>query len=188
MSWQRIKLYFSVNKKDAHNTVENGLVIFNVVEEAIKAEKIIKIAGYSCKLVAPPPSLRKGCDLALEIDLIEQPVIERLLKSQVPFQGIFPLRGSAEILPIVKVTYYEGYTMVKAGNMKITFDNTTGVIVNTSGGGCPDIPYLNIQMVDKHLSEAPRPRDLGYTLCALMLDRAYQECLYLWNRRETVCC
>ena len=189
MPWKKIKSHFSKKENFPDNTAGIGLVVFYVVEEAIKAEKIIRKAGYSCKLVAPPPDLRKGCDLALEIDLLEQPAIERLLKSEVQYQGIFPLSGNTELITIVKVKHYEaGYTMVKAGNMKLTFDNRTGIIVNTSGGGCPDIPYLNIQMVDKHLSDAPRPRDLGYTLCALMLDRAYEECLSLWDRREKVCC
>mgnify|MGYP001032774865 CR=1 FL=1 len=187
MAWQKIKSYYLEKKQKVVNMDQNGLIVFYVVEEAIKAEKVLKNSGISCKLVAPPPDLRKGCDLALEINLLEQPFIERLFTPEIPYQGIFPLSGTTEILPIVKTVTYAGYTMVKAGNMKITFANNTGMIVNTSGGGCPDIPYLNMQMVGKHLLEAPRPKDLGYTLCALMLDRAYEECLYLWNRRETVC-
>jgi len=67
------------------------------------------------------------------------------------------------------------WLMVRAGNMKIVVEKATGVIVNTSGGGCPDIPYLNHALVGKRLDEVPRPKDLGYTLCGLMLDRAYQE-------------
>jgi len=30
-------------------------------------------------------------------------------------------------------------------------------------------------MVDKTLENAPQPRELGYTLCAMMLQRAYEE-------------
>jgi len=71
--------------------------------------------------------------------------------------------------------------MVKAGNMKMSFDKSTGIIVNTSGGGCPDIPYLHIELVGRKLAEAPRPKDVGFTLCALMLDRAFEECLSLWE-------
>jgi hypothetical protein len=71
--------------------------------------------------------------------------------------------------------------MVKAGNMKITFEKKSGVIVNVSGGGCPDIPYLHAELIDKRLSEAQRPKDLGYTLCALNLDRAFDECLTLYG-------
>ena len=42
-----------------------GLMLFEKVEEAIKAEKILKGENYTVKLVAPPPALRKGCDLAV---------------------------------------------------------------------------------------------------------------------------
>jgi hypothetical protein len=71
--------------------------------------------------------------------------------------------------------------MVKAANMKLSFEKKSGIIVNTSGGGCPDIPYLHAEMIGKRLDEAPRPRDLGFTLCALMLDRALEESLTLWR-------
>ena len=71
--------------------------------------------------------------------------------------------------------------MVKAANMKLTFDKESGVIVNTSGGGCPDIPYLHTELLNKPLTEAPRPGNLGFTLCALMLDRAFEESIKLWK-------
>jgi hypothetical protein len=174
-------------KKNKPEKAGKGLVTFAGVEDALKAEKIIRRAGYSCTLVAPPPALRKGCDLALEFNLVEQPVIERLLSPEVPFLGVHSLEGSAELLQIVKVTYFPGYTMVKAGNMKITFDNSSGVIVNTSGGGCPDVPYLHARLVGCKITEAPRPREIGFTLCALMLDRALEECLSL-KRGDPGCC
>jgi len=47
--------------------------------------------------------------------------------------------------------------------------------VNISGGGCPDVPFLAQEMVGKTLAEAPRPRDLGHTLCGYALDLAYEE-------------
>jgi hypothetical protein len=36
-------------------------------------------------------------------------------------------------------------------------------------------------MLDKILTQAPKPKDLGYTLCAIMLDRALEEALTIWN-------
>ncbi|MCD5383388.1 DUF3343 domain-containing protein [candidate division WOR-3 bacterium] len=160
-----------------------GLVLFVNVQDAMKAERVLKNASYLVKLVAPPPELRKGCDLAVEINLIEQPGIERLLNQKdVPYVSIVPLKvGSSELLQIVKVTDFGRWVMVTAGNMKLTFDKDNGVIVNTSGGGCPDIPYLHAELIGKRLAEAPRPRDIGFTLCALMLDRALKECLVLWQ-------
>ncbi|TRZ92740.1 MAG: DUF3343 domain-containing protein [Dehalococcoidia bacterium] len=160
-----------------------GLVLFLDVQDAIKAEKVLKGAGYLVKLVAPPPELRKGCDLAVEINLVEQPGIERLLKQKdAAYVGVAPLKvGTSELLEIVKVTDFGDWVMVRAGNMKITFNRESGVIVNTSGGGCPDIPHLHAELIGKLLTEAPRPRDIGFTLCALMLDQALEECLALWQ-------
>lgn len=163
-----------------------GLVLFMDVQDAMKAEKVLRKAGYTVKLVAPPPELRKGCDLAVEINLVEQPGIERLLNQKdVAYVGIDPLKiGTSELLEIVKVTDFGQWVMVKAANMKLTFDKESGVIVNTSGGGCPDIPVMHAELIGKKLAEAPRPRDIGFTLCALMLDRALEESLVLWKGGE----
>lgn len=160
-----------------------GLVLFEDIPQAIHAEKTLQKAGYQAKLVAPPPALRKGCDLSVEVNLVERTGIERLFATRnLPFLEIAPLREkTSELLDIVQVTDFGGAVMVKAGNMKISFDKATGVILNTSGGGCPDIPYLHAELIDKKLIEAPRPRDIGFTLCALMADRAFEECLSVWQ-------
>lgn len=160
-----------------------GLILFHNVEEAIRAEKTLKAAGYEVKLVAPPPELRKGCDLALEINLVEKAGVERLLgSSKTSFIEILPIKGAGELLSIVKTKDFGDSLMVKAGNMKLTFDKKSGIILNISGGGCPDIPYLHLDMIDKKLPDAERPKDNGYTLCALMLDRAYSEALEIWKK------
>ena len=168
--------------KKAKNTFNGGgLVLFSEVHEAMKAEKVLKKEEHPVRLVAPPPELRKGCDLAVEINLVEQPGIERLLKEKdVDYVEIRPLKDSdAEILEVVQTTDFGDWMMVKAANMKLTYEKKTGIIVNTSGGGCPDIPYLHAELIDKELGEAPCPGDLGFTLCALMLDRALEESLAL---------
>jgi hypothetical protein len=36
--------------------------------------------------------------------------------------------------------------------------------------------------MDKLLEDAPRPKDIGFTLCSLMLDRALEEACVLWKR------
>jgi len=158
-----------------------GLALFNEVQEAMKAEKALKDAGYNVKLVAPPPELRKGCDLAVAINLVEQPGVERALKQgNVDYVSISPLNiATAALLEIVKVTDFGRWLMVRAGNMKLTFAKESGVIVNTSGGGCPDIPVMHLELLGKKLKEAPRPRETGYTLCALMLDHALEKALEL---------
>ena len=160
-----------------------GLVLFMEVQDATMAERVLKKANYMVKLVAPPPELRKGCDLAVEINLVEQLGLERALtENDVAYVSVTPFKaGTSEILEIVKVTDFGRWVMVKAANMKLTFDKESGAIVNTSGGGCPDIPIIHISLVDKRLTEVPRPKDIGFTLCALMLDRALEECLALWK-------
>ncbi len=164
-----------------------GLILFMDVHDAMRAEKLLKAADYAIKLVAPPPELRRGCDLALEINLVEQPGIERLLtEKEAGYVSVLPIKpGTSGLLEVVKVTDFGEWTMVKAANMKLSFEKKSGIIVNTSGGGCPDIPYLHAEMIGKRLDEAPRPRDLGFTLCALMLDRALEECLALWGGSKT---
>jgi len=67
------------------------------------------------------------------------------------------------------------YLMVRAANMKLTIDKKTRMIVNISGGGCPDVPYLACQMIGKSLSESPEPRNIGHTLCGYALQLAYEE-------------
>ena len=166
-------------KQDKVKFEGGGLVLFDEVQHAMITEKALKSAGYIVKLVAPPPELRKGCDLAVEINLVEQPGIERVLrKKDMVYISIDPIRiKTAPLLDVVKVTDFGDWVMVKAGNMKITYEKASGVIVNVSGGGCPDIPHLHAELIDKRLDEAPRPKDLGFTLCALNLERALDECL-----------
>jgi hypothetical protein len=165
-----------------------GLVLLNTVEDAIATEKILKAENYIVRLVAPPAELRKGCDLAVEINITEQLGIERLLKEKgMPYVSVEPLKlGTAPLLEIVKVTDFDKWIMVKAGNMKVTYEKDSGIIVNVSGGGCPDIPYLHAELIDKRIDEAPRPKDIGFTLCALNLDRALDECLNLYARGNKI--
>jgi len=163
-----------------------GLVLFLDVKDAINAEKVLNKAGYIVKLVAPPPELRKGCDLAVEINLVEQPGIERELEKQdVAYVNIAPLKvGTSELLTIVQSADFDDWIMIKAGNMKLTFDKSSGLIVNVSGGGCPDIPHMHAELIDRPLLEAPQPKEIGFTLCSLMLQRALEESVTVWQEDE----
>jgi len=176
---------FKKNKviKNDKSLNRQGIILFQEVNEALRAEKILKNRNFEIKLVAPPPDFRTGCDLAIEIDLIKKLEIERIFKeNDQDFIDILPLwEKSRNLLNIIKRTDFKTHIMIKAGNMKITFDKRTGIIVNTSGGGCPDIPYLNITMINKKLNECPKPRELGYTLCALMLQRALEEAIEIYE-------
>lgn len=172
-----------VSKPVKAKFIGDGIIIFHDVAGAMKGERTVRSSGYEVRLVAPPPELRMGCDLALEFNLVEQAGIERLFKEKdVPVVRYLPLTKNApQMCDIVKVTDFGRWLMVKSGNMKLSFEKGSGMIVNISGGGCPDIPYLNAEMVDKTLATAPHPDELGYTLCATMLQRAYEEALSIFN-------
>jgi hypothetical protein len=57
-----------------------GIITFHDVAGAMKGERVVRAAGYGVKLVASLPELRMGCDLALEVNLVNQARIERLFK------------------------------------------------------------------------------------------------------------
>ena len=74
------------------------------------------------------------------------------------------------------------WLMVRAANMKITIDTADERIVNISGGGCPDVPWLAQNLCCLRLSEAPEPLRLGQTLCCYSLQKAFEEL-----RRQRAC-
>jgi hypothetical protein len=158
-----------------------GLFLFDEVPHALAAERVLKAAGYTISLVAPPPHLRAGCDLAVALPRVEHVGAERaLVQADVHLKAwVDDAESAAKVCDLVTTVDYGEWLMVRSGNMKITVEKRTGLIVNTSGGGCPDIPYLNLELVGVPLSGAPRPKELGYTLCGLMLDRAYLEAVSL---------
>lgn len=154
-----------------------GLFLFDAVNDALAAERVLKAADYEVSLVAPPPHLRAGCDLAISLARVEHVGAARtLMDGGVPVrEWVDDAEGVADVCDLVTTVDYGPWLMVRAGNMKIVVERSTSTIVNTSGGGCPDIPYLNLELVGRRLDEVVRPKDLGYTLCGLMLDRAYLE-------------
>jgi hypothetical protein len=127
--------------------------------------------------MGPPPELRTGCDLVIEFPLVEQLNILRILEEKkVPPVDAVPV-DSPLLKPVelLKTKDYGGYIMVRAANMKLTVEKDTLKIVNISGGGCPDVPYIAEELIGKTLSEAPSPRAIGHTLCAYALHMAYEE-------------
>jgi len=156
---------------------ERGLLIFEHTSEVIKAESLLKEAGIDVAVKGPPPQVRTGCDLAIEFPIISGLHVSHVLEES----GIRPL----QVLPLqdlllepvnlYHVKDFGDYLMVRAANMKITVDKRDLTIVNISGGGCPDVPYLAERLVGKKLREAPEPRSLGSTLCGYALQLAYEE-------------
>jgi len=156
-----------------------ALLIYPKTCEAIRAERVLRHAGYQVRVVGPPPQFRKGCDLAVEFAADQKKAVLSLLdQKRVPALDVIPVaEGTLEPTEIISETDFGEYLMVRAGNMKLVVRKDTGEIVNVSGGGCPDIPYVASEMIGRRLEEAPSPRDLGYTLCAYALALAHDRLL-----------
>ena len=154
-----------------------GFLVFENTSEVIQAERILKTGGFSIRVMGPPPEIRKGCDLVIEFPLIEELDVLRHLEQD----GLKPLEVVPVTGPLLKpinLFYrkdYGRYLMIRAANMKLTIDKETAIIVNVSGGGCPDVPYLAWQLIGKSLYEAPAPKEIGHTLCGYALQLAYEE-------------
>jgi cysteine desulfurase len=71
----------------------DGIIIFPDVSTSIKGAGALKAVGIENKLVAPPPQMRMGCDLALEIYLSRKPEIEKIFAERgVKHTDILPLK------------------------------------------------------------------------------------------------
>ena len=158
-------------------SVERGILVFDNTSEVIRAESVLASAGWHIRVMGPPPEIRSGCDLVIEIPLMEELNILRTLERA----GVSPMKTVPVSSPLLQpVDLYQtkdfgDYRMVRAANMKLTIHKKTQIIVNISGGGCPDVPYLAEAMVGKKLGQAPSPRQIGHTLCGYALQLAYEE-------------
>lgn len=156
---------------------ESGLLVFEHTGEVIRARTLLAEAGETNRVVGPPPELRHGCDLVIEFPLSAKLCIQRRLAEAglVPLE-VVPVSGPLlRPVELFQVTDYPGYRMVRAANMKLVVDTASRRIVNVSGGGCPDVPYLAARLIGQTLGQGPRPRDLGHTLCGYALELAYAE-------------
>jgi hypothetical protein len=174
--------FFRKQKPDHPNnngksSVDRGILVFENTSEVIQAENLLKKTGWAVRVMGPPPEIRTGCDLVIEFPLIEElDILRELRNAHIPPLTVVPVTGPL-LAPVslFHTTDFGDYLMVRAANMKITVEKKSLKIVNISGGGCPDVPYLAHEMVGKTLAEAPRPRDLGHTLCGYALELAYEE-------------
>lgn len=176
-----LKAFFGKKNKvqQEANKHDRGLLVFENTSEVIKAETALKSAGLNVRVMGPPPDLRSGCDLVIEFPLItELEVLRKLSEVDLkPLQAVPVTSVLLEPVDLLHTKDYGQYLMVRAANMKITVDKDFLLIVNVSGGGCPDVPYLAEKMVNKNLSDAPNPKEIGFTLCAYALQIAYDRML-----------
>ena len=156
---------------------DRGILVFENTSEVIRAENVLKSKGWRIRVMGPPPEIRTGCDLVIEFPLIEELDVLRVLEES----GVEPLK----VVPVQSVLLepvnlfqtkdFGEHLMIRAANMKLTIHKKSLTIVNVSGGGCPDVPFLAQEMVGKPLSDAPSPRAIGHTLCGYALQLAYEE-------------
>jgi hypothetical protein len=156
---------------------DRGFLVFANTSEVIRAENLLKAQGWGIRVMGPPPEIRSGCDLVIEFPLIEGLKIKKILEDAgIPPLQMVPVSGPLlQPVDLFQVKDFGRYLMVRAANMKLTVDKEGLIIVNVSGGGCPDVPYLADQMVGKPLIEAPSPREIGHTLCGYALQLALEE-------------
>ena len=157
--------------------IDQGILVFANTSEVIRAERLLKTAGFTVKVMGPPPEIQSGCDLVIQFPLMRKLEVLRILEENrlPPLQAV-PVTGPLlKPVDLFQVKDFGRYLMVRAANMKLTVDKQTRLIVNVSGGGCPDVPYLAYQLLGQTLEQAPRPRDIGHTVCGYALELAFEE-------------
>ena len=161
--------------------VELGFLVFQHTVEVIYAERLLREAGFAVEVKGPPPELRTGCDMVLVFDLMRGPLVLQTLRAARMEPWCVPVRDTLlEPVSLFQVKDYGAWFMVRAANMKITVERATGIIVNVSGGGCPDVPYLAARLTGQCIRDAEAPNVRGQTLCSYSLQRAFEEARRLW--------
>ena len=172
-----LKNIFGKRSEGQRGVSERGIMVFHHTSEVIKAESLLKEAGLDVLVKGPPPEIQSGCDMVIEFPIINQlQATDILNKHRIePIQVLTVQDHLLEPVSLFNVKDFGDFLMVRAANMKITVDKTSLVIVNVSGGGCPDVPFLAELMVGEKLFEAPEPASQGQTLCGYSLHLAYEE-------------
>ncbi|MCK5311950.1 MAG: DUF3343 domain-containing protein [Desulfobacteraceae bacterium] len=162
------------------------ILVFEHTSDVIQAERVLKSNHVKIRVMGPPPKIQTGCDLVISFPLIKELHILRLLKAEgLSPQQIVPVTDPL-LTPVdlFHVKDFGDFLMVRAANMKITVEKSTQLIVNISGGGCPDVPYLAFKMVGETLEQAPDPLEIGHTLCGYALGLAFKE---IKEQRRQLC-
>lgn len=155
----------------------SGFMAFSHTGQVVAARKALLEAGLNPQIKAPPPSLREGCDMVLEFPAELEAVYLAVLEEK----KIRPLQVMAIDGPLttpeslLKRSYFPEHYMVAAANMKITVESGSGRVVNISGGGCPDVPYLASLLSGKIVTEIEKPDELSRSLCSFSLAQATVE-------------
>lgn len=164
-------------KKVPGSSNTKGMMVFENTSEVILAEKILKENGFDVSVMGPPPELRTGCDLIIEFPLIMEMELIRILDAKkIPPLKVVPVCDiMLKPVDIYHSRDFGEWLMVRAANMKITIRKKDLEIVNISGGGCPDVPWLAAILNGKKINELSEDHIQGHTLCGYALKLAYKE-------------
>lgn len=167
----------SGDNKQNNGAAGKGILVFANTSEVIAAERILKEKGLKVEVKGPPPNLQTGCDMILVFPVLQQAVVVNALKnaSREPQQIIAASDVLLEPVSLFHIKELDKWVMVRAANMKITVDRNSGEIVNISGGGCPDVPWLARELTGRTIFSAPEPISMGRTLCCYSLQKAFEE-------------
>ena len=160
-----------------HRHTPCSYFVFANTGEVMSAEQVLCTADIGVRVMAPPPALRTGCDMVLVVP------DEQVLRAEncLGKAGIAPLHtmhaGQSLLHPVSLFQHkdFGEFLMVRAANMKLTVEKATGKIVNISGGGCPDVPYLAATLIGQTVHGNHSPREYGSTLCGYALELAFAE-------------
>ncbi len=179
MGWFGKNSRESSAKSSRKEVSEKGILVFHHTSEVVRAQSLLKQAGLPIRVMGPPPDLRTGCDLVIEFPLILELEVQRILSDAriEPLQAVPVQDTLLQPVSLFQTRDYGEYRMVRAANMKLTVHMPSRRIVNVSGGGCPDVPWLADQLIGKTLEDAPATQQLGKTLCGYALHLAYEELL-----------
>ena len=166
------------------SSVEKGFLVFQHTGEVIRAERCLQSAGFPVEVKGPPTELRTGCDMVVTFPLMMESAVRRVLeKERLSPMNVVPVSGPMlEPVSLFRTKDFGDWFMVQAANVKITVERSSGRIVNVSGGGCPDVPYLASLLVGESIAGAEEPRVQGHTLCSYALQKAFLEARRLWRQ------
>ena len=183
--WQKIKDFFQKRRETKQQaSLEKGMLVFSHTGEVIRAERFLRKHGFVVAVKGPPPDLRTGCDMIVLFPLMQQAGVLHCLRQGglEPLQVVTAHDVLLEAVSLFHTQDFGQWLMVRAANMKITVEKESRRIVNISGGGCPDVPWVAHKLCGLRLDEAPDPLSMGQTLCCYSLQKAFEEL-----RRHVAC-
>lgn len=153
------------------------MFLFRVAGDAIFAESALKKDGINASLAQPPRNITRGCELAVKLPFSSQFSAMKTLDTRgVPYLDVIAT-SVVEDLPCEFISQKQigDYFMTRVGNMKVTVDSD-GMVVNVSGGGCPDVLRVARLIIGKKAGAGNDSikviEDNTHSLCGYLLKKA----------------